>query len=404
MSNRIEVNNDQRPAYYDDFHCLMAGCRYSCCKGWQITFSKKDYLALKHLKGGEELNQRLERALRRVRKDAQTDDCYGEFDMSDGRCPLLREDGLCGLQVENGSEVLPEVCRTFPRGAEYMPSGYLERSLSPACEGVLELLWKLPEGVEFRSDPLAKKERRVMDIHEGQPLAAIFPEVREWCVDMLQDRRFPLAKRILLMGIALKELADGEEDVGAWLLRARALPEQGADLLPQTGEAVLPMQLSSHLHTLMQLKSEEKDFESILGELMEGMGLETVPGTTRASVSLEPYQRARARYEERFGDRAYFMENLMVTLFFHLQMPHLSSREDLWKGYVNFCNLYSFYRFMAVMSCREGAAGDKAELFRLMVFASRSLVHSDVRQSALRDEFFQNDSATLAHMAILLGE
>ena len=214
MSNRIEVTNDLRPAYYDDFHCLAAGCRYSCCKGsWQVAFSKKDYLVLKHLKGGGEINQRLERALRRVRKSPQSDSKYGEFDMSGGGCPLLREDRLCGLQVEKGPEVLPEVCRACPRARFYHASGYLERSLTPACEGVLELLWNLPEGVDFRSDPLPREERRVMTFQENQPLAAFFPEVREWCVDMLQNRRFPLAKRILLMGIALKELADGEEDV-----------------------------------------------------------------------------------------------------------------------------------------------------------------------------------------------
>lgn len=58
---------------------------------------------------------------------------------------------------------------------------------------------------------------------------------------------------------------------------------------------------------------------------------------------------------------------------------------------------------MAVMSCREGAPGDCNELFRLLVFASRNLIHNNTHQIALRDELFQNDSATLAHMAILLG-
>lgn len=96
------------------------------------------------------------------------------------------------------------------------------------------------------------------------------------------------------------------------------------------------------------------------------------------------------------------MENLTVSIFFHLPMPVMTSREALWKSYVNFCNLYGFYRFLAVMSCREGAAGGRDELFRLMVFASRGLIHNQQRQNALRDEFFKQDSATLAHMAILL--
>ena len=43
----IKIKNDLRPAYYNDFHCLAAGCRLSCCKGWRIAFDKKDYLSLK---------------------------------------------------------------------------------------------------------------------------------------------------------------------------------------------------------------------------------------------------------------------------------------------------------------------------------------------------------------------
>lgn len=93
----------------------------------------------------------------------------------------------------------------------------------------------------------------------------------------------------------------------------------------------------------------------------------------------------------------------MVSLFHYLALPHTKSREELWKSYVNFCNLYAFYRFMAVMSCREHASGDKEELFRVLILPSRNLIHNGIRQSSLRDEYFRNDSATLAHMAILLG-
>ena len=93
----------------------------------------------------------------------------------------------------------------------------------------------------------------------------------------------------------------------------------------------------------------------------------------------------------------------MVSIFFFLHLPHTDTLEDLWKSYINFCNLYSFYHFMAVMSCREGANGDKNDLLRSIVHASRGLIHNSQHQAILRDEYFQNDSATLAHMAILLS-
>jgi hypothetical protein len=50
----------------------------------------------------------------------------------------------------------------------------------------------------------------------------------------------------------------------------------------------------------------------------------------------------------------YFFENLMVTVYFHMRMPDLTSPEALWKSYVNLCSLYAAYRFLAVISYREG--------------------------------------------------
>lgn len=396
----IKIKNDLRPAYYDDFRCLAAGCRLSCCKGWRIAFDKKDYLSLKRQEGTADLNSRLARGVRRIRDKEYV--YYGEFDMSSGDCPLLREDCLCALQIEKDHAALPLVCRVFPRMKAYTP-GYLERSLSPACEGVLELLWNLPDGVEFRSDPLTKNEQGTLTVPKGRYLVPFFAAIREWCIDMLQDRRLPLPQRILLMGFALRELAEGERDISEWLLRARALPE--AEELPELPreESALAMFLSSNLHTLGLLETAGVDFASVKNEISLALGVTLRPDLLRLTFPVAPYRAARERYEEDFKGQEYFMENLMVTLFFHLNLPNLKSGEELWKSYVNFCNLYSFYRFLAVMSCREGTAGDKGELYRMIVFASRSMIHNKNRQTALRDELFKNDSATLAHMAILLG-
>ncbi len=93
----LPIENDLRPAYYDDFHCLAAGCKLSCCKGWSITFGKKDYLSLKRQKGSLALNERLESGLRRIRKYTPASGHYGEFVMDSGICPLLGEDSLCTL-------------------------------------------------------------------------------------------------------------------------------------------------------------------------------------------------------------------------------------------------------------------------------------------------------------------
>lgn len=402
----VIIDKDLRPSYYDTFQCLAGGCTHSCCEGWHVSFNKKDYLALKRIEGTEELNRRMQDGLCRIRKGHLSEIYYGEFVLKDGVCPLLREDGLCQLQMEKGEKALPDVCRGFPRSEFYMPTGYWERALSPGCEAVLALLWELPDGVDFLSDPLPKEKMRQYKLPEDVPLQFFYAEIRSVCIDFLQDRRFPLPERILRMGIALQELAGGEQDIPGWFARQAARFEEppGAGMLEEAGLGrITPMFLSNNFRVLLSLQSIDREFPAVRQDVLQGLGVEINQEEQTSKLSVEAYLEAKARYEAQFRDRAYFMENLMVSLFFYMHMPTLVSPEELWRSYVNFCNVYSFLRFMAVMSCRKGAAGDQKELFHLLVHASRALLHNNNRQAALRDDFFENDSATLAHMAVLLG-
>lgn len=402
----VVVDKDLRPAYYDQFQCLAEGCRLSCCVGWHITFDKKDYLSLKQQNGSPELTEHLDRTMRRLRNNTYNiREMYAEFKMSDGRCPLLRDDGLCMLQAEKGHKALPEVCRVFPRTGHNMVSGYAERSLSPACEAVLELLWELPEGVGFVSDPLPRDKWRKVTALGDAALLRYFADIRELCIDFLQDRRFPLPRRILMMGMALRELVEGERDVPRWLARLRTMADELASApfpAEREPEKIQAMCLMNALQVFNTLGTNNPHLKGIKEEILRYCGPSLVDGS-QGDLLMKPYYTARERFEENFGDRAYFFENLMVSLLFLMGLPNPTSTETLWKGYVNFCNLYALYRFAAVMSCREGAAGDKAELIRMMVYASRALIHNSPRRNLLRDELFQNDSATLAHTAVLLS-
>ena len=131
---------------------------------------------------------------------------YAEFELMNGICPLLAESGLYNLQLEKGHKALPEVCRTFPRSERYYHSGYLQQSLSPACEAVLDLLWNLPDGIEFRTSSLPADAIRNLSDQNPSPMLSYAYDIQSLCIDILQDRRLPLSQRIILMGARLQEL------------------------------------------------------------------------------------------------------------------------------------------------------------------------------------------------------
>lgn len=404
---KIEIKRDLRPSYYDKFHCLAEGCRISCCKGWQIAFNKKDYLSLKRQKASPELAERIARGIHRNKKQSNSENTYAEFSLESGCCPLLHETGLCQLQLAKGHSALPEVCQVFPRGQGGSISNYVERFLSTCCEGVLELLWKEPEGISFCSDPLNKDEEVTLIVRNPESFALYFQRIRSWCIDMLQNRKYPLPERIMRMGTALKYLVDGEKDILHWLNDICPAIENQESMILNRSECdqMLRLFLGNNIMRLLKVSERRKtDLATIREDILRFFEISLQKdGYVNAKFSTDLWISARKKFEMQFADREYFMENLMVSLLYQLKIPFVSSANAIWDSFVNFCNIYSFHRFMAVMSCREGSPADKNALFDSIIFASRSLLHNKGRQEIFKDELITNSSATLAHMAVLLS-
>lgn len=431
------IDKDLRPAYYDSFHCLMSDCRMSCCKNWRITFDKNDYQKLKKsARVSAELAKRMEHGLHRLKEKDALMGHYAQMHLDDrGHCPLLAESGLCALQLEAGEKALPHVCYTYPRRETSRISGYLERSLSPSCEAVLYQLWNLPEGVDFRSDPLPKEKWSKLTETETSYLTPYFQEIRGLCIAMLQDRSIPLHHRILLMGLRLQALMDENVDIPRWLAGTEALltaEKPSLQKLFEVDDAALRLNMGNNIQMLLR-----KDKQGASGEtekiLLETLGVnfgeskvevsemrekEGVEFQIHQKLSFETskYLEMKAEFEQRFAQQEYFFENLAVSIFFYLGYPNVSSAEALWKSYATFCQIWSFYRFLSVLSVRTQlppmadepneelpAPGSQGALFQLLAGGSRSLIHNQKYTEQLIAKLFKNESATLAHMAILLG-
>lgn len=404
----VTVQTALMPMYYKEFHCLMGECQDSCCAGWDIEFGKKDYLAVKRGVADTKdpsLQELCRKSMVRLR-EREHDKLYAEFPMNEAdRCGFLREDGLCSLQLGCGEKILPLVCRTFPR-LESQTLAAKELSLSPACEGVLALLWGLPDGVEFWEEPLEKKDWNMYEA--ATPVAARFGDVRSFCIDVLQERSLKLSQRLLLLGMLLQQLREADwqdmETVDTWLEKGERMlhdPAVSAELdqLPRSRNLFL-----ANNHQLMTKAMMSKITGGALARELWSSILGQVPqedGSIQFSYREDRYQELEEQLEELLGHSEYFFENLMVATAFHIELPTLSDPETMWKSYVNFCNLYSIFRFSAVCGCEKEVSRER--LFYVLVETSRSLLHNSIYRSQLRDEFFKNDSATLAHMAILVS-
>lgn len=394
------------PAYYKDFHCIMGACQDNCCDdGWRIEFSKKDYLTIKRAAKSPEVEAEMQAGMRRLR-GREHDGMYAEFCVTpEGRCAFHTPEGLCRLQLECGEATLPKVCRVYPRREVYTPAA-LEYSLSPSCEGVLALLWDLEEGIDFIEESLPPKDVKLA--WPGNPVETRFAAVRELWIDVLQARPLELTQRFMLLGLLAQQLRDLDwsdgEGIDRWLSQGSALVQQPTSLAEKLGKMGQnrKMFLSNNLQLL--IKQFNTLGPDLPGELLSVViGKSSLEGVNldRVTINAGLYQELEGKLTRLLGGSEHFFENLVVTISFFLSLPSVKSPEELWKSYVNLCNLYGFYRFAAVCAMNQEASRER--LFHVLVHVSRSLIHNSTQRSRLRDELFQNDSATLAHMAILVG-
>lgn len=166
-----------KPNYYDQFHCIAGDCPDSCCQEWDVQVdipSAQRYLALPGPLGD------------RLRQTLKSDDS-GEYclEITDRRCPMWRQDGLCQIQAELGEEGLCQVCKTFPR-LQHDYGDFVELGLELSCPEAARLIFtaplapptvqELPEETEAEYDPidmeiLLRTRNHALQILEDHPLS-----------------------------------------------------------------------------------------------------------------------------------------------------------------------------------------------------------------------------------------
>lgn len=402
---KIFVQSALMPRFCKDFRCIMGDCQNTCCSGWKIEFNKKDYLAIKRAPKSKELEELVEQGMHRLR-EREHDGMYAEFPArGEDHCFLQTPEGLCRLQLECGADTLPKVCRVYPRTERYTTAG-LERSLSLTCEGVLSLLWDLKDGIDFVEEPLSKEECKVA--WTSNPAEIYFAAIQELWIDTLQNRALPLPKRMLVLGMLTRQLRELDWNDGKaldhWLASWKALLQQSEFLSEELEKMPRNRQMfmSNNIHVLVQQLGSLgiKVFGELSLPIIGTLAFEGIDWS-KVTINAGRYQELEDKLDALLSGSEHFFENLMVSAVFMMAFPNLDTPEDLWRSYVNLCNVYSFYRFTSV--CAMDQEQSRERLFHILVRVGRSMLHNRSCQAELQSELFRNDSATLAHMAILVS-
>jgi lysine-N-methylase len=169
--------------FYDAFFCLADACPDTCCANWKIPIDSQTQMRYKTMPG--ELGVRARHALHR-----------GCFRNKHGRCPFLREDGLCELIAADSSQAnVSQVCRTYPRKIQTY-GAYRQISLSVSCPQAAYLTLRHTDGFSFCTrDAQEPVECNTIDAATFAMLLAL----RRDCIDCLRNTEGSLRQRVVRM-------------------------------------------------------------------------------------------------------------------------------------------------------------------------------------------------------------
>ena len=149
-------------SYYNEFQCLMGECPQSCCKGWRIPLDDKAIRRFRNEKGLWGL--RLKMAMHGKVQPSFSPYCF--------RCPFLRLDGRCGMQLKKGEDYLAEICRIYPR-IRFCPGTYTELQLDLPCVHVAELFLEHCEEQYFVEEETEEQQEQTGDNDDMAYLEAL---------------------------------------------------------------------------------------------------------------------------------------------------------------------------------------------------------------------------------------
>ena len=187
--------------YYRDFQCIAGACPDSCCKEWAVDIDDDSANFYRSLPGvlGE-----------RLRSVMQTEDGCTSMIITEGRCPMWRQDGLCEIQAQLGHDALCKTCQEFPR-LRHDYGDFAELGLELSCPETAKMILSCRDFSMICQEMPGGEEPD----YDGEVMEILLRS-RQVVLDFIKDCTYPLPQTlaiILLYAHDVQAEIDGAEAI-----------------------------------------------------------------------------------------------------------------------------------------------------------------------------------------------
>ncbi len=389
-----------QPRYFEEFHCIGSDCEETCCSGWRVHVDKTTYSKYQGC-SAPVLGPAL-RSLVTINEKATSDDDYAKIELSGGvTCPFLGE-GLCTIQQQMGEDWLSNTCASYPRVTNRVED-VLQRSLDLACPEAARMVLMNPEPIEFREEadgegairPANYPSLDVSSLRGSREPYRAFRAVRRQVMALLQNRAYPMWKRLLALGCLCDRLdeiarsgwrADSMEAIADFVLK---LEHGGLEAAVAKCPAQPALQLEVVVELILERIKSDATPRTFLGYYRDFMnGIQWTAQSTMEEIAGRYAAAGSSYYVPFMAAHGHLMEHYMVNYahrtLFPFGIPD-SNRRLLHEGMPSpICAQYMlmaayFAVTQAVMTGMMGLHGEAFEVahaVRLIQSCTKTFEHS----------------------------
>lgn len=403
------------PRYMKDFKCLGPLCGESCCNGWNIDIDRITYN--KYRAEWDPEFKKLFKENIVLCDNTLENDISARVKLNEELvCPFLTKDKLCLIQLRKGEAYLSDVCFSFPRIC-FIINGVLEKSSTLACLEAARLALLNPEGIEFIEYGEPYKARKLVkgiintnDPSLAEKTAKYFIELRNFSINVLKQRKYPLCDRLVFLGMFFRDIdsivAAGKLDMIQALIDSHI--NKLSDVLYMQKITDTPIFDSMQIASLMKLlllsfeEANNKSYREFFIEFTQG--LQFLCPEDPDEIIEHYYEACRYYYLPFIEEHGYIFENYLVNYVFRNLFPINSGEQPMFDEYLILVLHYAILKIQLIglSIYHKGLTTDL--VIKMIVSFSKSLEHNPQYFLRLLKLLKQNNLASMENMAALFKD